>query len=459
MWSLLPLIPLSLVPLACREAEPTPVGQAPYEPPTGIVGPTPVIDGEAPRNVWMITIDTLRRDHVSRYDPEERNLTPFLDELMQEGFAADAHRVCSNWTMHGLGCGLGGAWPLDRGFVPKVIPAEQLPWPEGSRFLADELRDAGFATVLATGSGFLGDRFGNVGGYDVVRGNAFDPLDTLFGYASFDLQAALNRPEPPERWFVHTHIVEPHAPFAPPDDYRLGEERLEPVPWNLDDYRAHYDATDAVDQLTDAERATLEAHLRLRYEGELRWMDDRLRAQFDDLAARGWLDDTLVVVWSDHGEQFWERGQQSHAYTLHHEENDGVFFFWAPGLQPDSTLAPTNQVDIAPTVLELLDLPVPDYMTGYPMGSVPADRPQHLAADARLGMMQSVVLGDRQLIYRWSGAAFFYQLDEDPVQATDRYNPQSTEVQQLWELLRPRIDAARPLVEEHTPVPPPGLSL
>jgi hypothetical protein len=68
------------------------------------------------RDLIMISIDTLRRDSVGRYDGSDR--TPFLDSLLAQGLTLDAHHACSNWTYGSILCGLGGADGVDVGWVP-----------------------------------------------------------------------------------------------------------------------------------------------------------------------------------------------------------------------------------------------------------------------------------------------------------------------------------------------------
>ena len=104
----------------------------------------PVFERTVPANVLMISIDTLRKDHLSRYDPAQRGLTPFLDGLMETGFVLDDHLTCSNWTFPGITCTLLGRNQTEAGFMPQLEPAAQrVPWPEGQPFLADWLREGG----------------------------------------------------------------------------------------------------------------------------------------------------------------------------------------------------------------------------------------------------------------------------------------------------------------------------
>lgn len=428
--------------------------------PVGAPGGTPA--GTTPpvvhENLLILSIDTLRRDHLGRYDAQGRALMPFLDQLMAEGVVADAYHPGSNWTYHAFSTELSGRYPIDEGVLPRVDAANHGGWPEGSRFLADELHDAGFTTIMSSANGWLKPQYGLGGSYDVYLGEAFQPADTVYGFGTDALQDQLDAGSV-DRWYLHIHFLEPHAPFVPPVEYRVGEELLDPLPWNIDTQGDHYAVLADWPAMTPDEQALLQAHLQVRYEGELRWLDDRLAAFWQDLDDRGWLDDTLVLVFSDHGEQFWERGYQSHAYHLFAEETNGVFFAWSKALAPAAFAGRVSGVDVGPTALSWLGLDPPASWVGAPITALPADRPVFADSNARLGVVQSVTLGDRALVYRWVGEASFHHLDTDPAMLDDRYDPTDPEVVALWELLRPRIQESIPLALFQTPLPPPGLSL
>jgi len=420
----------------------------------------PVVPDRVPRNLLMISIDTFRKDHWSRYDLKNRNLTPFMDSLMDDGLVADEHRTCSAWTFHGVSCSIAGRYPIDDGFLPKLNMEFREPWPDGTLFLGDWLREAGFYTVLSSSNGLFNQFNFNDTAYQGFQLNPGTNADVSYAAGVEDLKAAMVTGNV-ERWFLHLHFLEPHASYAPDEAYLDGLDALDPIPYDLTDKGAHYQAawTDWP-FMSDADQANLQAHMQLRYEGEIRWLDDQIKAFFDDLDEMGWLEDTLVVFWTDHGEQFWERGHQSHGFDLNLEENDGVFFLWWPEhLEPLAFSPPTSQIDIAPTVMQMLDVPIPDEVTGSPLGTGDPDRLFWSAVDGRAGMAQSIRRGDDLLIYSWSGTAERYDTRSDPLQTTNLYASTDPTVLDLWTLMGPKIEAAIPLAWEHDPIPPPGLTL
>jgi len=196
----------------------------------------------------------------------------------------------------------------------------------------------------------------------------------------------------------------------------------------------------------------------VRYDAELRYLDDQLRTIWADLTARGLLEDTLVVLFNDHGEQIWDHGQQSHAYSLYAEENDGIAVFWSQNILPGAWTGPTSQIDLAPTLIKLLGARVPSEMTGIPLGEASEDRATFALTSARNNTLQSVRQSGHKLIYTWStGGVELYDLAADPGEQANVYDPADPIALALWDLLLPRIELAEPLVFDDVPVWPFGL--
>lgn len=441
------LAPLLL--LACDEPPLSPP-EAPWWEGAARTDTTPDFHGRVPRNLLMVSIDTFRKDHLDLYSDRER--APFLSALARRGFVLDDHTQCSNWTFASTVCTLRGTDTVDGGFIPRLSRMAP-PVPADTPFLAGWLADAGFHTVLVSGNAWISPSWGTTQGYDVVRVPHNAGARHLFELGAEAVEAAVGGDEP---WFLHIHLIEPHAPYDPPSAYLTGLDGLPPVPWDLSQKAEHYDANLLWPNLPEEARAALEQHLRVRYEGEIRWLDDQLAAAFSDLARRGLLRDTLVVFWTDHGEQFWEHGYQSHAYTLHGEEVDGVAFFWAENIVPGRFTEPTAAIDLVPTLLTLWDLPVPPEVTGLPVGSAPADRPRFATAAARLGVVQMVERQGLKLTYSWLGAARLYDRRVDPHEQHDLFDPDDPRARALWSLLEPYAERAEPWIPDRTRTAPPG---
>lgn len=412
----------------------------------------PQFYGQVPRNLVMISIDTLRKDHVDRYaDPdwlaEHGPVMPFLSGLFDTGFALDDAMQCSNWTLASVSCTLAGRYNVEAGMAPQ-LPNENAPeWPIGTPFLAGHLQELGVYSILASASSFLSGDWGNTQGYS----QWFHPLD---GSALGAWRGAFRRFQEvrelglADRWFLHLHVTEPHAAYSPPERYLDEVRALPPAPWTLTDRDEHYSAAQDAVVMTSEERELLEAHLHARYRAEARWLDDQLFQIFQDLMTQGLLDDALLVIWSDHGEAFWEHGYHTHAYTLHGEENDALALFWSRNIVPRSFDGPTSTIDIAPTIMELFSGEVPEPMTGTPVSQVAADRTRFSWSVARLGSSQAVQKNGWKFVFPWVGPRRLYDRNLDPQERFDLYDPRTPHDRafELWAELRPMVEQAMPLL-------------
>ncbi len=420
------------------------------------VGTTPDFFGRVPSNLLMISIDTFRRDHFDRYG--DKGLTPFMATLAEQGVVLDDHTQCSNWTYASTSCTLAGRYNIEAGFTPKLASNERTPWATGTPFLAGYLEQVGFDTrLLVSSNAWLSDEYKNTQGYTQALLPGFGGAMQLYAEGLHHLQGAMTAGDA-DRWFLHLHLTEPHAPYAPPEAYLDGLDALNPVPWNLAVKDEHYDIARGPNYaaLSEAEANLLEAHLRTRYEGEIGWTDHQVRQIWTNLEQLGLLDDTLVVVWNDHGEQFWEHGYQTHAYTMGPEETEGILFFWAKNIVPQAIVEPTTSIDLTPTLLEIYGAEPAPTVTGLPLSQRRADRSRFALAVARLGVVQAVWREGMKLSYSWFGQVRVYDTEADPEELVDLYDPldPSPEAQALWDELEPMIEAAQPLIPEYNPAWP-----
>ncbi len=437
---------------ACRgeePVEPTPhQGPDPNGPPTDTF---PVFRDRVPKNLLFISMDTFRKDHMGRYG-DDRRLTTFLDDLAASGVALDDFTQCSNWTFHSTTCTLLGRSNIDNGFIPRLSKQAREKIPDGTNLLAGYLAEAGFHSILVSPNGWLSEEWGNAQGYTEFAAPPGTGAQAVYSEGVGRLERAVDAGA--ERWFMHLHVLEPHAGYSPPQEYiPAGIPPLSFDPTDKDDHYAARDDFDSYDPIT---QGMIEVALRELYAAEVEWLDDQLQGIFEDLGTRGLLADTLVVVWTDHGEQFWEHGRNTHAYDLYAEENDAVAFFWAPNIETDVWQGPTVSTDLVPTLLQLYDLPIPDEVTGIPVGEAPGDRARYAFAVARHGAVQSVRKENWKLMFRWSGRAELYDLDADPGEQTDLYSPDHPMVEELWELLAPQVERAEPLVTDFSVTWPEG---
>lgn len=409
----------------------------------------PSFKGHVPKNLLVFSIDTFRKDRLGKYDADG-DLTPFLSQLMDEGFTLDEHMTCANWTFMGVGCTMNGRYNEENGFIPE-LGGMKASMPDGPQ-VASVLGDLGLYPILLTGNSWFSSQWNMAQGFqeeELTGGAAVN----IYNEGQRRLTDAVLRGAVQDGWYLHVHVMEPHAPYAPPAEYLTEVEELPVIPWDLSIKDEHYDAGSAWPGLTEYERDLLDQHMQLRYNGEIAYLDDQFRTIWADLTARGLLEDTLVVFWNDHGEQFWEHGNQSHAHKIHAEENDGFMFFWAQNIIPGTWTGPTSQIDFLPTLHKLYGgETLPPEITGLPLGEAPEDRARFALTSARRNTIQAVRKDQYKMLFTWAtGKVELFDVEADPTEQVDLYDPTDPIALELWDLLRPRVELADQAVLDENP--------
>jgi arylsulfatase A-like enzyme len=410
--------------------------------PVALVGEAPLqFRGARPRNVLMISIDTFRRDHIDPYG--DLGLIPTITDHIERGVSASDAMQCSNWTMASTSCTLLGEDHVERGFLPKLDAETREPYPDGTRFLATELSDAGWHTVLSSRNGFLSldADVNNAQGYD----HLLDDLRPASGQLTGGLAYVASLP-PDTPWMLHLHMTEPHSPYDPPEHYYADAVAgLPPIAYDLTDAGQVSDLRRAIErrELDDDTVAVAMQWFAAHYQAEVRYLNDQLAEGLAEAEAAGLLDDTLVVWWTDHGEQAVEHGEFTHAYQLYGEENDALFALWSPTIVPAVIDGPVHLIDLAPTVMTALGLTPPERMSGYPLGQAPADRSRFAVAVARGEGRTVLRKGDLKMHFTWSsGQRELYDLSVDPGETDDRFDEGDPLSVEMWAELRDYTEAA-----------------
>ena len=398
---------------------------------------------ETPRNLLVVSLDTVRRDRLSFFD--KADVTPNLASIFADGVLLENHRSCSNWTAPSTYCAQTGNFELDADVWPTALREVDrdvlVPWPPAENTtLATILGDAGFATTFVTSNSIFSlDMNGGAYGFDRevrwIWAAAPDVVDMAIANAD-DLG------KDGKRWYYHVHFVDPHEQYQPPQAYWTDPEM--DCPWDMTSTNVLTQLSGGAlwDGLDDDGKELARACLFNVYEGELRYWDQELVRFWSFVEDAGLLDDTLVVFWTDHGQSFGEhRDKFNHGVTLHDQENKSTAAFWAHDIEPSRWTGPTVHQDLVPTILTALDVPLGKH-TGTVVGHAPADRPL-VAFDYLVGYsipLISVVQENLKLMYDWDGTMRFYDLAVDPDEATDQFDAKDPDVERLWNVLEPIVE-------------------
>jgi arylsulfatase A-like enzyme len=287
-------------------------------------------------NLVLISVDTLRADHVGALG-YPRPTTPNIDALAERGVLFENAIAQSSWTKPAHMSIFTGLHPREHGFVAL---GDTRPLENDVPTLASVLKDHGYRTAAFVGGVNLSAAPGFDQGFEVFRNNGKNFRDNME-----DLRWWLDH-RGEGRFFLFVHGYDAHTPYrndpvdrralglgeTPPDSALAATCRGDGPVSRIEPYIDEYDAA---------------VHRADRYVGKL----------LADLGDRGLLERSVVVLLSDHGEEFLEHGRCFHIATLYREVLHVPLLFVAPGLGarrlPD--LVPAS-VSIAPTVMDLLGI-------------------------------------------------------------------------------------------------------
>lgn len=331
-----------------------------------IVGAAPA---DAPPNVLLVSIDTLRADHLSLHG-YARPTSPHIDAwAARSGVVFENAFAQAPWTLPSHVSMLTGLDPLRHGAnYDRPIPADL-------SMLAERLRDAGWATAAVTGGVYLHPRYGFDQGFDRYHYWYGAPLIQELDDAAERTRAYL-REHAGEPFFLFLHTYAVHSPYWYRAEYleQIDGPPIPEPPRNVNVHPLGNDSTRAFvhrheprwhGQNAPGEPRLLESELpamiRL-YDAGIRYADERVGAVLAELDALGLAENTLVIVTSDHGEMMGEHGEFSHA-SLRDPVLRVPLVMALPSRFPGGRRvgAQVRSIDIPPTVVDLLGLPaLPD---------------------------------------------------------------------------------------------------
>lgn len=322
-----------------------------------------------PRVVLFVVIDALAAGHVSHlgYD---RLTTPNIDALAGEGVSFAQAITSATYTVASIPSIHTARLPDRHGLVwyRRRLPEEEVT-------LAELLRDVGYRTVGFTGVNNGGPRYGIGQGFErfeeiyLGAGGEGAEVYEFNGRIVHMPEASEYVPEvagvldglgEDESLFLYLHFLEPHTPYDPPRSFK---ERFvdqgAPVPYAEGDRERIRRALGRGELTPQLQGGTIRL-----YDSNIAWVDHNLGLIFELLRERGLHEGALIVVTSDHGEAFWQhKGITSHGHSLFDEEARVPLIVKLPaGWGPSGVVVEelASNIDIVPTIAELLELPMPE---------------------------------------------------------------------------------------------------
>jgi len=304
-------------------------------------------------NVILISIDTLRADHLGCYG-YERNTSPQIDQLASEGALFMNSFSTSPWTL-----------PSHVSIMTSLYGIHHQVYYSGEKMassvltLADLLRKNNFFTCAFTGGGFVSAQYGFSKGFDAYyegRGGVFHMNSAELIYDSFSNWIDNNRGK---RFFLFLHTYQPHNPYVCPHPHNtlfLDEN----APWQHINFLGYLGGKPGIYKtLPEAERKNAEG----LYDGEISYLDEQLIGPLvSKLKETGLYEKTMIIFTSDHGEEFFDHKAWDHGHSLYNESIKVPLIIKFPGNKFGNAKIPytISLVDIMPTILEEMKIECPD---------------------------------------------------------------------------------------------------
>jgi arylsulfatase A-like enzyme len=372
-------------------------------------------------NLLMITIDTLRADHLGTYG-WRRPTSPNLDAFAAKSVVFEQAQSSSSWTLPSLAS-------LMTSLLPSTHHCETdsaILCPSYTT-LAEMLRDAGYDTSIVASHYFLNAGHGLQQGFTRIDTRILQddlsitsPKVTDRGIDWLTDKAGANDGVP---WFLWLHYFDPHGPYLP-----------------------HEGISEAFGTEKDIDL----------YDGEIAFTDQHLGRLFETFERLGFAQDTIVVVVADHGEEFMEHGERTHGYDLHEETVHVPLIVRVPGLAPRRVSSTVPTVDVLPTLLELCGLKagvdiegrsLTEILRGDPGADADRDAPSEVRWKFGYDII-SIRRGPWKYIDQKKPdvrSKMLFDHASDPKETANLHDSQSGVVTELRSTLRARLERARAL--------------
>lgn len=379
-------------------------------------------------NVLLYLIDTLRRDRLGCYG-YERPVSPRIDAFATRADLYVNAVGQATWTKPSMASIFTGVWPPVHGAISwrQRLPAE-------ATTLSETLSAAGYRTAGFVTNPNVVPAYGFEQGFDDYTPKLKRRSEWV-NERAFEWLAARD-PETP--FFLYLHTMDPHAPYKPPEPFRA---RFAPTADEMPTWKPRWRwPREALPFLSDL------------YDGEIAANDHSFGELLDHLEEIGVLDETLVIVVSDHGEEFLEHRRWQHGKSLYSETLNVPLIVARPGQRAGRRIETMVQhIDIMPSILDYVGVEVPLTVEGrsFAAGAEPRPAFSHL----RLGsgpLFRSVIDGDWKFIRREEDGVVrreLYDVGRDPGELEDRSAELPVRTAVMAALLEERWRAARALPE------------
>ncbi|NNE44284.1 MAG: sulfatase [Gemmatimonadetes bacterium] len=439
---------------------------------TGAAPPAGDPGTEARPSIVLITLDTVRADHLSVYG-YERETTPGLQRFAEEATLYRESVASGDMTLTTHGSLFTGLYGRQHGaHRSEAVPTGR---PLSPKFdtLAEILAEHGYWTqAVVSNTAYLSNTFGFDQGFQFydVRGAVlflgkpavYSPRRWLrTGAARFvprtisdrryrdatqinaevfrRLDGIRDRGAP---FFLFVNYIDAHVPLLPPPPYDTRYPGKDET-FTTDRY---YEILQGVIRGDGTLSETDRAHLESQYDGAISYLDREVQRLFTELETRGLWDNTMVIVTSDHGEAFGEKALINHGVSVYQNLVGIPLIIRYPRQDsPETVDDRVNSVDILPTVADVAGLELPRPVSGQSLRTLSPGRNRAVASESYpflfdlnpefLREERAVFWGPLKLVASTTGKRELYDLSRDTDETNNLYDPGDPAVQEMEDRL------------------------
>lgn len=372
-------------------------------------------EGKKPTNVILILMDTNRADNFKVFNPRTKVRTPGFDKFAAESLVFENAYNQENWTKPSVATVLSGTYPATH-----QTKKDESKLPDEVELLSERLKSEGFATGAYVANGYISDKFGFEVGWDVFKNYIRLGIPTHAEKVYGDSLAWVKENKDKGKFFLYIQTIDPHVEYR-----HKGQSTAQ-----------YYDGeyTGSLGQSVSAKEqiafgvtppsADDLRWLKAMYYGETSHHDAEMGKFFEELKTMGVLDDTIVVITNDHGEELGEHGKFGHGHSLYEELLRAPIVIHFPPLISPTVLKNevAENVDLAPTIVDALGLkPLAgaDGMSLLPlMKGEPTQRPYYAMSEF-MDSRRAIRVGSWKMIWAPGLTVNVYHSEKDRAETDD----------------------------------------
>ena len=387
-----------------------------------------------PRNVVLISLDTLRADHLGTYGYTPPT-SPCIDRLAQRSMVFERIFSHATWTLPSHMSLFTSLLPTEHGVASRDVRLR-----DEQVTLAQVLHGAGYRTAAFTSGSNVSARYGFDRGFETYREEYRRPTDAVSGkgYRLRDVLPdalawldAVNH----QRFFLFLHSFDVHEPFvaqahfAEFDTGYDGPLRAIGDPASFEQSDLHrrwardgmrFNVNDFFGEVVNTHRMVLSArdrqYLVALYDSELRSADHTICALLAHLRRLGLADETVVILTSDHGQDLYDRGTVGHSGPAYDVLSHVPLIVHVPGRRGARSAKLGGHINVAPTILDVLGLPAVAAFEGHSLLPLEAPGDEAVISQAR---RVTTIRTDTWKLMTGLGGTQLYDLTADPAEVHD----------------------------------------